>query len=156
MGERLDDEPGFSLFLLRRLLINFGLWLKTYICLALIVIFSSSGNIFLSQGMKQIGPVHVESAKDLLRLLLRIFSNGWIWMGVAALLLFLACFMVVLSWADYSFVAPATASVYIVVPLVGQFLMGEKVPPLHWAGIIIIGVGVGLVRHTAPSTTRQT
>ena len=134
----------------------FNLRLKTYVFLVLIVLFSSSGNIFLSEGMKQIGAVRVGSARDLVRLLLGIFSNGWIWMGIAALLLFLACFMVVLSWADYSFVAPATASVYIVVPLVGQFLMGEKVPPLHWAGIIIIGVGVGLVRHTAPSTTRQT
>ena len=135
---------------------DFSLRLKTYTSLVLIVLFGSSGNVFLSQGMKQIGAVRVGSPMDLLRLLVRIFSNGWIWMGIAALLLFLACFMVVLSWADYSFVAPATASVYIVVPLVGQFLLGEKVPPLHWAGIMIIGVGVGLVRHTAPSTTRQT
>jgi uncharacterized membrane protein len=134
---------------------DFSLRLKTYISLVLIVIFSSSGNIFLSQGMKQIGAVQVGSAKDLIRLLVGIFSSGWIWMGIAALLLFLGCFMVVLSWADYSFVSPASASAYIVVPLVGHFLLGEKVPPLHWVGIMIICVGVGLVRHTAPSTTRE-
>ena len=133
---------------------DFGLRLKTYIFLVLIVLFSSSGNIFLSQGMKQIGAVRVGSAMDLVRLFVRVFSNGWIWMGIAALLLFLGCFMVVLSWADYSYVSPASASVYIVVPLVGHFLLGEKVPPLHWVGIMIICVGVGLVRHTAPSTTR--
>jgi uncharacterized membrane protein len=134
---------------------DFGLRLKTYIFLVLIVFFSSSGNIFLSQGMKQIGAVRVGSAMDLVRLFVRVFSNGWIWMGIAALLLFLGCFMVVLSWADYSYVSPASASVYIVVPLVGHFLLGEKVPPLHWVGIMIICVGVGLVRHTAPSTTRE-
>jgi len=133
----------------------FGLRLKTYIFLVLIVVFSSSGNILLSQGMKEIGAVHVKSAMDLLRLLVRIFSSGWIWMGIAALLLFLACFMVVLSWADYSFISPASASSYVVVPLVGHFLLGEKVSPLHWVGIMIICVGVGLVRHTAPSTTRE-
>jgi len=132
-----------------------GLRLKTYIFLVLIVLFSSSGNIFLSQGMKQIGAVRVGSASDLVRLFVEIFSDGWIWMGIAALLLFLGCFMVVLSWADYSFISPASASSYIVVPLVGHFLLGEKVPPLHWAGIMIICVGVGLVRHTAPSTTRE-
>jgi uncharacterized membrane protein len=134
---------------------DFGLRLKTYISVVLIVLFSSSGNIFLSQGMKQIGAVRVGSAMDMVRLLLRIFTSGWIWMGIAALLLFLGCFMVVLSWADYSYVSPASASVYIVVPLVGHFLLGEKVPPLHWLGIMIICVGVGLVRHTAPSTTRK-
>jgi len=133
---------------------DFGLRLKTYIFLVLIVLFGSSGNIFLSQGMKQIGAVRIGSARDLVRLLVGIFSNGWIWMGIAALLLFLLCFMVVLSWADYSFVAPASASVYIAVPLVGHFLLGEKVPPLHWLGIMIIWVGVGVVRHTEPSTTR--
>jgi len=132
-----------------------GLRPKTYIFLALIVLFSSSGNIFLSQGMKQIGPVHIRSATDLVRIFVEIFSNGWIWMGIVALLLFLGCFMVVLSWADYSFISPASASSYVVVPLVGHFLLGEKVPSLHWVGIMIICVGVGLVRHTAPSTTRE-
>jgi drug/metabolite transporter (DMT)-like permease len=134
---------------------DFGLRLKTYIFLVLIVLFSSSGNIFLSQGMKQIGAVRVGSAMDLVRLFVEIFTSGWIWMGIAALLLFLGCFMVVLSWADYSFVSPASASAYIGVPLVGHFLLGEKVPPLHWVGIMIICVGVGLVRHTSPSTTRE-
>jgi drug/metabolite transporter (DMT)-like permease len=86
---------------------------------------------------------------------MRIFTSGWIWMGIGGLLLFLGCFMVVLSWADYSYVAPASATVYAVVPLVGHFLLGEKVAPLHWVGILIICVGVGLVRHTPPSTTRQ-
>jgi drug/metabolite transporter (DMT)-like permease len=128
---------------------------KTYILIALIVLFASAGNILLSRGMKQLGPVRVTSATALVKLFLEIFSNGWIWMGIGALLLYLVCFMVVLSWADYSYVAPASASVYAVVPLVGHFLLGEKVPLLHWVGILIICVGVGLVRHTAPSTTRQ-
>jgi drug/metabolite transporter (DMT)-like permease len=134
---------------------DFSLRPKTYISLVLIVLFSSGGNIFLSRGMKQIGAVRAGSAMYLVRLLVRIFTSGWIWMGIAALLLFLGCFMVVLSWADYSVVSPAAASSYIVVPLVGHFLLGEKVPPLHWAGIMIICVGVDLVRHTAPSTTRK-
>ena len=134
---------------------DFGLRLKTYIFLVLIVLFASGGNIFLSQGMKQIGPVRVGSAMDLVRLLVAIFTNGWIWMGIAALLLFLGCFMAVLSWADYSFVSPASASVYMVVPLIGHFLLGENVPLLHWIGIMIICVGVGLVRHTPPNTTRE-
>jgi drug/metabolite transporter (DMT)-like permease len=128
---------------------------KTYILIALIVLFGSAGNILLSRGMKQIGAVRVASARDSVRLFMEIFSNGWIWMGIGGLLLFLVCFMVVLSWADYSYVAPASATVYAVVPLVGHFLLGEKVATLHWVGILIICVGVGLVRHTAPSTTRQ-
>ena len=44
-----------------------NLRLKTYVFLVLIVLFSSSGNIFLSEGMKQIGAVRVRSAMDLKR-----------------------------------------------------------------------------------------
>jgi uncharacterized membrane protein len=128
---------------------------KTYILVALIVLFGSAGNILLSVGMKQIGPVRIVSAMGLVRLFMDIFSSGWIWMGIGAGLLYLGCFMVVLSWADYSYVSPASATIYAVVPLVGHSLLGEKVAPLHWVGILIICVGVGLVRHTAPSTTRQ-
>jgi|SRR5271157_2495163 len=128
---------------------------KTAIMVPLIVLFGSTGNILLSRGMKQLGAVRVASAMDLVRLFTGIFSSGWIWMGIGALLLYLGCFMVALSWADYSYVSPSSATVFAVVPLVGHFLLGEKVPPLHWVGILIICVGVGLVGHTAPSTTRQ-
>ena len=128
---------------------------KTYTLIALIVLFGSAGNLLLSRGMKQIGAVRVGSAMGLVRLFMGIFSSGWIWMGIGGLLLFLGCFMVVLSWADYSYVAPASATVYAVVPLVGHLLLGEKVAPLRWVGVLIICVGVGLVGHTAPSTTRQ-
>jgi drug/metabolite transporter (DMT)-like permease len=128
---------------------------KTYILVALIVLFGSAGNLLLSRGMKQIGAVRIGSAMGLVRLFMGIFSSGWIWMGIGALLLYLGCFMLVLSWADYSYASPASATIYAVVPLVGHFLLGEKVAPLHWVGILIIWVGVGLVGHTAPSTTRQ-
>jgi drug/metabolite transporter (DMT)-like permease len=128
---------------------------KTAIMVPLIVLFGSTGNILLSRGMKQLGAVRVASAMDLVRLFTGIFSSGWIWMGIGALLLYLGCFMVALSWADYSYVSPSSATVFAVVPLIGHFLLGEKVPPLHWVGILIICVGVGLVGHTAPSTTRQ-
>jgi drug/metabolite transporter (DMT)-like permease len=128
---------------------------KTYILVALIVLLGSAGNLMLSRGMKQIGAVRVTSATDLVKLFTEIFSSGWIWMGIGGLLLFLGCFMVVLSWADYSYVAPAAATVFAVVPLVGHFLLGEKVAPLRWIGVSIICVGVGLVRRTAPNTTRQ-
>jgi multidrug transporter EmrE-like cation transporter len=128
---------------------------KTHTFLVLIVLFGSAGNILLSLGMKQIGAVRVGSAMGLVRVLMAIFTCGWIWLGIGAMLVFLGCSMLVLSWADYSYVAPASATVYAAVPLVGHFVLGEKVTPLHWVGILIICVGVGLVRHTVPSTTRQ-
>ena len=128
---------------------------KTYILLVLMVCFASVGNVLLSRGMKQIGQVRGWSAVELWRLLAAVFSNPLIWSGVVTLLLFLACFMVVLSWADYSWVSPAAAVVFAVVPLLGHLLFGEVVTTIRWAGVAIICLGVGLVGRTAPSTTRQ-
>ena len=134
---------------------SIALRVKTHILLVLIVLFGSAGNILLSLGMKQIGGVQIGSAIGLVRVLMEIFTCGRIWMGIGALLLFLGCSMLVLSWADYSYVVPASATVFAVVPLVGHFLLGEKVTLVHWVGILIICVGVGLVGHAAPNTTRR-
>ena len=51
---------------------------------------------------------------------IKTFSNGWVWLGIGSLLLFLVSFMVVLSWADYGFVVPASAASYAVAPLMSR------------------------------------
>ena len=128
---------------------------KTYILLVLMICFGSVGNVLLSRGMKQIGEVRGWSSSELWRLLVAVFSNPLIWSGIMTLLLFLVCFMVVLSWADYSWVSPASAVVFAVVPLLGHLLFGEVVTTTRWAGVAVICLGVGLVGRTAPSTTRE-
>ena len=128
---------------------------KTYVLLVLMVCFASVGNVLLSRGMKRIGGVRGWSAAEIWRLLVGVFSNPLIWSGIVTLLLFLVCFMEVLSWADYSWVSPSSAAVFAVVPLLGHLLFGEPVSTLRWLGVAIICLGVGLVGRTAPSTTRE-
>ena len=76
-----------------------------------------------------------------------------IWAGICSLLAFFVSYMLVLSWADYSFVQPASAVGYGVVALLGFLLLGEHVSPLRWAGVLTICLGVVLVGHTPPRTT---
>lgn len=128
---------------------------KTYVLLVLLVLFSSVGNVLLSKGMKQIGEVKDWSGPALASLFGKTFTSGTIWLGIASLVLFLVSYLVVLSWADYSYVLPASASGYIVVPLLGYIVLGEAVTPLRWAGAVIISVGVALVGRTPPRTTQQ-
>ncbi len=127
--------------------------LKTILLLVPMVLFASAGNVLLGKGMKTIGEIQSWSPASLFALFVRAFSSGWIWLGIASLLVFLVTFMVVLSWADYSFVAPATAASYVVAPLMSHFWLGEVVTPLRWLGVGIICVGVGLVVRTPARTT---
>ena len=63
-------------------------------------------------------------------------------------------YMLVLSWADYSFVMPFTALSYAMVAVSGYVLLGEAVPVTRWVGIALIVAGVFLVSRTPTSTTK--
>jgi drug/metabolite transporter (DMT)-like permease len=122
---------------------------KTYGLLAPIVLFASTGNVLLGKGMKQIGEIREWSPAAFGSLFLGAFSNGWVWLGIGSLLLFLVSFMVVLSWADYSFVMPVSAASYALVPLMSRWLLSERVTSTRWAGVALICAGVALVTRTS-------
>jgi drug/metabolite transporter (DMT)-like permease len=125
---------------------------KTYALLVPIVLFSSAGNVLLGKGMKQIGSVRTWSPASLGALFLKSFTNVWVWLGIASLLVFLVSFMVVLSWADYSFVMPVSAASYGMTALMGHWALGEVVKPQRWLGVALICAGVALVTRSASST----
>jgi drug/metabolite transporter (DMT)-like permease len=85
----------------------------------------------------------------------QVFTSARIWLGIASMLLFLAALLLVLSWADFSYVLPATASMYVLIPLLGHFLLGETVTGLRWLGIGLICLGVVLVGRTPANTTEE-
>jgi drug/metabolite transporter (DMT)-like permease len=113
------------------------------------------GNIFLSKGMKAVSPVSFWPPAELLRTGMRVFAAPSIWLGILSLITFFVAYMLVLSWADYSFVQPASSVAYGVVALLGYLVLGEKVSPLRWTGIAIICLGVFVVSRTGPQTARS-
>lgn len=111
------------------------------------------GNVLLGMGMKHAGPLSLWPLSSLLHTGLTVFSSPFIWLGVASLITFFVSWSLALSWADYSFVRPASSLAYGVVALLGWFMLGEHVSPLRWAGIAVICLGVFVVSRTAPKTT---
>ena len=105
---------------------------KTYIAIFLMVIFGPLGNMMLGKGMKQIGPVSSASPQQFAHVLLLVVQSPAIWLGIASLFAFFVTYMLVLSWADYSYVQPASSVAYIVVALLGRFVLGEAVNPIGW------------------------
>ena len=129
--------------------------LKTSILVALLIVLNSAGNFFFGLGMKRIGALQGWSMAALHSAFTAVFSSVWIWLGIISMLLFLAALMMVLSWADYSYVLPSTAFMYAVVPLLGHFVLGESVTALRWVGVALICLGVLFVARTPPSTTEK-
>ncbi len=126
---------------------------KTIPLLILVPLFSSLGNVLLGKGMQGMGEIGRLSASHLAVYFLKTLGSVWIWLGVGSLLLFFLSYMLILSWADYSYVQPVTATGYVLAPLLAHFLLGEAVPSARWIGAAFIFLGVALVGRTPPSTT---
>jgi len=122
--------------------------LRKYLVLAGITVFSTAGDSLLARGMKELGGF---SLHNLSRLLLAIL-NPWVAAGILLLLAFFACYMSALSWADLTYVLPATSLGYVLVALIAHFGFHEEISPTRWLGIALIATGVGFVA-AGPSLT---
>ena len=127
--------------------------LKTYVMIVLMVLFGASGDVLLGKGMKETGGVALTSIGSIFDGLKRGFHNELVWLGLLSLIIFFICYLLVLSWADYSFVSPASASSYAVVTFLGWTVLGEPVPSVRWLGVGVICLGVFLVGQTPTRTT---
>ena len=126
---------------------------KAYSLIAIMVIAGPIGNLLIAKAMKQAGEIRYWPPSELLPVFLRVFSSPTIWLGIASLIAFLVAFMLALSVADYSYVQPAAAVGYLVIAVLGVVVLHEKVSALHWAGIVVIFLGVSFIRGTNPRTT---
>ena len=127
--------------------------MKTPVVLSVAVVANSVGSVCLSKGMKTFQAPDAPGAAWLLQAATQVVSNPWIILGVFLLVIFLAAYMAALSWADLSFVLPATAPGYILTAILARIFLQEEISPLRWAGTVLIVTGTWLVARTysAPS-----
>ncbi len=121
---------------------------RKYLVLAGITVFSTAGDSLLARGMKDLGGI---SLHNLSGLLLAV-ANPWVTLGILFLLAFFSCYMSALSWADLTYVLPATSLAYVLVALIGHFRLHEEISSTRWLGIALIAAGVGFVA-AGPSVT---
>ncbi len=126
---------------------------KTYVVILLIVIFGPVGNFLLGKGMKGLGMTLSWKPSELVRFIAFALRSETIWMGIGSLIIFFVSYSLILSWADYSYVQPASAFAYGTAALLGHFMLGEIVNAVQWAGIMIICLGVFVVGRTPLRTT---
>ncbi len=123
---------------------------RKYLVLAGVALFASIGDSLLSHGMKQVGNVSPRHLPDVILAVL----NPSVAFGILFLLGFFASYMMALSWADLTYVLPATSLGYVLLALIAKFLLHEQVTPSRWLGIFLISAGVGFVTQ-GPVLTRH-
>ena len=121
-----------------------------YLVLAGVTVCAAIGDSFLSVGMKQVGAISVHHLSSIILCIL----NPWVALGILFLLGFFASYMTALSWADLTYVLPATSLGYVFLALIAKFFLHEQVSPMRWVGIALISAGVGFVTQ-GPELTHE-
>ena len=123
---------------------------RKYLVLAGVTICAAVGDALVSRGMKDVGGISLRHLPDLILAIL----NPWVALGVLFLLGFFVSYMIALSWADLTYVLPATSLGYVLLALIAKFLLHEDVTVTRWVGILLIAAGVGFVTR-GPALTHN-
>lgn len=122
---------------------------RQYLILAMVAICAPLGDTCLSRGMTSLPPITLSHPASLVT---AVFTP-WIASGIALLIGFFASYLTALSWADLTYVLPATAFGNVIVALLAKVWLHESISWQRWAGIVLITIGVGFVAQ-GPSLTQ--
>jgi drug/metabolite transporter (DMT)-like permease len=125
---------------------------RQYLILGLVSLCAPLGDTCLSRGMTQLPAIDLAHPASLIA---AVFTP-WIAAGIALLIGFFASYLTALSWADLTFVLPATAFGNVIVALLSKFWLHEPISLERWAGIVLITIGVGFVTQGPSLTERPT
>jgi len=125
--------------------------LGRYLVLGVVTLTSAFGDTLLAIGMKRVGPVSLAHPGALLAAL----GTPWVFAGVLLLLVFFASYLTALSWADLTFVLPATSLAYVGIAFLSKFWLHEQISIARWLGIGLITAGVGFVTRGPAYTPRD-
>jgi multidrug transporter EmrE-like cation transporter len=123
---------------------------RQYLILGLVSLCAPLGDTFLSRGMTHMPAITLAHPGSLIA---AVFTP-WIASGIALLIGFFASYLTALSWADLTYVLPATAFGNVIVALLSKFWLHEPISLARWAGIVLITLGVGFVAQ-GPSLTER-
>lgn len=134
--------------------------MKTAVVLIIAILVQAVGNVFLTRGMKAVaaapatgGGGLMQTISQSLQVALQAMQSPEVLIGTVLLIVFFALYSAALSWADLSFVLPATAFGYVLNVAAGHYFLNEEVTRARWVGSIIITLGVVFVSRSGARTT---
>jgi uncharacterized membrane protein len=123
---------------------------RQYLILGLVAVCAPLGDTCLARGMTTMPSISLAHPAALVA---AVFTP-WIAAGIALLIGFFASYLTALSWADLTFVLPATAIGNVIVELLSKFWLHETISVERWAGVVLITLGVAFVAQ-GPALTEH-
>lgn len=114
------------------------------VVIVFLVICQVFGDLWISRGMREIGPVSLE-AGVLLTIAIKFLTSPWIWLGIAFLICSLLSYLVAMSRFDLSYVMPMSAFTYVLSTAMAILILREQVSAIRLLGTCIITAGAFVV-----------
>jgi drug/metabolite transporter (DMT)-like permease len=127
---------------------------RQYLILGLVAVCAPLGDSCLARGMTAMPSISLAHPYALLGALISAVFTPWIAAGIALLIGFFASYLTALSWADLTFVLPATAIGNVFVELLSKFWLHETISLERWVGVVLITLGVAFVAQGPALTER--
>lgn len=119
--------------------------MRNFLFVFVIVLAGTFGEMAVGLAMKKVGEVTRFTPREIASVVLRALLFRWMWFGLGLMALAFFSLLMLLSWADVSFVVPVTALSYVIAAVGAKFFLGEQVNANRWLGVMFVCLGVALV-----------
>ena len=110
------------------------------------------GQILVRRGMQQVGPLEDYAPAALAAYFWQALRNPYVVWGTVCNAVFYFLFLAALSWTKITVALPLTAIEYGFAAVLAMALLKEQVPPLRWAGIGLVKIGIVLITRGGGET----
>ena len=110
------------------------------------VLLGVVGQLMVKIGLNSLGVL--DFSQGLLKTYVRVFSSPLVILGTVSYTSSVLFWLYSLSKVDLSYAYPFLALSYGLILLMSWLLLGEQVPLLRWAGVVVICAGVILISRS--------
>jgi drug/metabolite transporter (DMT)-like permease len=110
------------------------------------------GQILIRRGMLQVGSLENYAPLQMIIYFWHALCNPYVIGGTILNAAFYFLFLAALSWTDVTVALPMTAIEYGFAALLAVLILKESVPPIRWAGIAFVVIGVILIARGGGDT----
>ena len=106
---------------------------------------AATAHILLKTGMNEVGSIGSEELKSPIKLVAQLLSTPAIVAAIPVYAVSNIGWLLVLSRLNLSVAYPVLAMLYVAIPILSAIFLSETLSTQHWAGMVVIGIGVGVV-----------
>jgi drug/metabolite transporter (DMT)-like permease len=122
--------------------------LRVIVAMTIAAASAAFGQILVRRGMLQVGSLENYAPWPMIAYFWHALCNPYVIGGTILNAVFYFLFLAALSWTEVTVALPMTAIEYGFAAVMAVAILKESVPPVRWAGIALVVIGVILIARS--------